>query len=266
MIPLARKTFPSSKADLAQALDEALRRYASKEGPIVEVHARVFPYIDEVAINFDGAQLQLPPPQPPKLTGETTPAFEAAVVSLSARQISIRGLPFNLQFGARDVVFHKAQDENENAVIVVHNVRDGTLTISAAQLDLERAIEQIAKEEGCGLTIEQVRLSVRARGQRSLALELQVQAKKLFLRVRIDISTQIDIDDNFTIKISNSKCKGEGSIGSIACSTLEPMFRKLEAKSFSLKSLPLGDVHVRDIRLAVADTIELTADFGSSAK
>jgi hypothetical protein len=264
MIPLSRKQFPSSKADLAQALDEALHRYASKDGQIVDVHARVFPYLDEIAINLDGAQLKLPLPQPPKLAGETTPALEAAAVTVSARQISVRGLPFNLQFSARDVVFHKAQDENENAVIVVQAVRDGTLSISAAQLDLEKAIEQIAREEGRGLTIEQVRLSMRARGQRSLALDLQVQAKKLFLRARIDISGQIDIDDNFTIKISNLKCKSDGGVGAIACSTLEPMFRKLEEKSLSLKSLPLGEVRVRDIRLAVADTIELTADFGSN--
>jgi hypothetical protein len=266
MIPLGRKQFPSSKADLAQALDEALHRYASKDGQIVDVHARVFPYLDEIAINLDGAQLNLPPPQPPKLAGKRTPAFEAAVTTVSARQISVRGLPFNLRLSARDLVFHKAQDEKGDAAIVVHAVRDGTLSISAAQLDLEKAIEQIAREEGRGLTIEQVRLAMRARGQRSLAIEVQVQAKKLFLRAKIDISGQLDIDDEFTIKISSLKCKSDGGIGAIACSTLEPMFRKLEEKSFSLKSLPLGEVHVRDIRLAVADTIELTADFGSKSE
>jgi hypothetical protein len=265
MLPLYRKQFPSSKADLAQALDEVLHRFASKEGQIVDLRARVFPYIDEIAVNLDGAQFDSPPPALPKLNPNTTPAFEAAATTISARQISVRGVPVNMRIEAQDLVFHKGQDENGDAVLVIHQLRDGTLSISVSQLDLENAIEKIALQEGRGLTIDHVRLSMRARGQRSLAIDVQVQARKLFMRTRIDISGQIDIDENFVITAPNLKCKSDGGIGSIACSVLDPIFRELEQKSFSLASLPLGDLKVHDVRLTVADTVEITADFGSAA-
>lgn len=265
MIPLYRKQFPSAKADLSQALEEAAHRLVSKDGQIVDLRSRVFPYIDEIAVNLDGAQFDSAPPAISKATGETAPAFEAAATTIRARGISIRGVPLNMRIEAHDLVFHKGQDENGDAFLVVHKLRDGTLSISAAQLDLENAIEKIARQEGRGLTIDQVRLSMRARGRRSIAIDVHVQARKLFLRARIDISGQIDIDENFVVKASNLKCKSDGAVGSIACTALEPVFRQLEQESFSISALPLGNIQVRDVRVTVADTVEITADFGTAA-
>ena len=54
-------------------------------------------------------------------------------------------------------------------------------------------------------------------------------------------------------------------IGSVACGALEPQLRKIEGMTFPLMSLPLGEIQLRDVRIAVADTIEITADFGSAA-
>ena len=52
MIPLHRAQFPNSKADLAEAMNESLRRYVRKDGdPIVTISARVFAYLDEIAIS-----------------------------------------------------------------------------------------------------------------------------------------------------------------------------------------------------------------------
>ena len=83
-------------------------------------------------------------------------------------------------------------------------------------------------------------------------------------RPKIDISVQLDIDGDFVAKISKLKCKSDGAIGSLACSALEPYLRQLEGRTLSLKSLPLGEIQLRDIRIAVADIIELTVDFGTA--
>jgi len=264
MIRLNRKQFPSSKADLAQALDEAAHRLVPKDGQIVEVRSRVFPYIDEIAVNLDGTKLNSAPPPPPKLKGETTKAFEAGALTVSARQILIHGVPLNVRVETHDLELHKGQDENEEAILVINGLRDGTLSISATQLDLENAIEKLAREQAHGLTMDQVRLSMRARGPRSIAIDVRIQARKLFLRARIDISGQIDIDGDFAIQASNLRCKSDGAIGAVACAALEPVFRQIENKSFSLNSLPLGNIRVRDVRVTVADTVEITADFGST--
>jgi hypothetical protein len=267
MIRLFRKDFPSSKDELAQALDEALHRFVHKEGSIVDVRSRVFPYLDEIAINLDGARFDSLPPAPSSAADQIKPAFEAAVVTLSAQKISIHGVPLDLRMGARDVALHKGTDANGEAVLLMPKVSDGQVTVSVRQLELEKAIAQMgARETGRhGITLEEVRLAIRARGPRSLAADVRIQARKFLLRAKIDISGQIDIDENFVAKIF-LKCKSDGAIGSLACSALDPILGRLNNKSFSFASVLLGEIQFRDIRLAVADTVELTADFGSAPR
>src|SRR5437868_1966582 len=143
MIPLGRKDVPSPKDDLAQALDGALHRFVQKSGRIVDLRSRVFPLVDEIRINLDGAKFDSPPPPPAKIEGETTPAFETAAVNVSGRNISIGGVPIHLRMEMRDVVFHKGADADGDAVLLVHKAREGRLVISSAQLDLEEAIIRI---------------------------------------------------------------------------------------------------------------------------
>src|SRR5437588_12275169 len=107
MIPLGRKDVPSPRQDLAQALDTALHRFVQKSGRIVDLRSRVFPLVDEVRINLDGAKFDSPPPPTAKVEGETTLAFETARVTVSGRNISVRGVPIDLRKDMRDVVFHK---------------------------------------------------------------------------------------------------------------------------------------------------------------
>jgi hypothetical protein len=266
VIPLQRKKFPDSKNDLAEALETAFRPFVKKDGRIVSINARVFPYLDEIAINLDNAKLNSPPP-PPKPAGESKPACEAALLNVSARKMEIEGAPINLQLEARDVVFHEARDAYGDVLMLVQSLRSGQVHVSAAQLDLERTIGDVAKREAQkhGITIEETRVAFRARGPRSISADARFTAKKLLFRAKIDISGQMQIDEGFRAKLSNLKCRGDGKLGSIACGVLEPHLRKLEGRSFSLMSLPLGEIRLRDVRIAVADTVEITADFGSAA-
>ena len=265
MISLGRKDFPSPRQDLAQALDDALHRFVQKSGRIVDLRSRVFPLVDEIRINLDGAKFDSPPPPTAKAEGETQLAFETSLVTTTGRNISVRGVPMNLRMEMRDVVFDKGSDTNGDAVLVLHKARDGHLVISAAQLDLEEAIGRIAGERArlYGIDLERVRLAMRARSRRSLAADIQIWAKKFFSRAKIDIYAQLDVSNEFVVKISQLKCKGDGKLGSFACAALQPLFAKTMEKSFPLKSIPLGQIQLRDIHVAVADTVELTVDFGS---
>ena len=267
MIPLQRNKFPDSKVELARALEGAFRPYVEKEGTIVTVSARVFPYVDEIEINLDGAVLAAKPPPPPRAVGESKPACEAAVLTVTARKMRVQGAPINFQLNARDLVFHEGRDGEGDVLLLLQSLRSGNVAVSASQLDLEKAIAEMAQKEAGkhGITIEQTRVAFRARGSRSVSADVSLTARKLLFRTRIDISGQMEIDDDFKATLSNLKCRGEGAIGSIACGALDPHLRKLEGRSFSLMSLPLGDIRLRDVRIAVADTVDVTADFASEA-
>src|ERR1700720_3828989 len=267
MLSLGRKDFPSLKGDLVQALHEALRRFVQKSGPIVDLRSRVFPLVDQLRINLDGAKVDSSPPSLARTEGETKAAFEATVVTVIGRNISVRGVLIALRMEMRDVVFHQGADANGDAVLVIHRMREGHLVLSAAQLDLEEAIARLGGEKArlWGVELEQVRLAARARSRRSLAADIQIWGKKFFARARIGIYAQLDISDDFVARISQLKCKGDGKLGSFACATLHPFLARTTEKSFPLKSIPLGQIQLRDVHIAVTDTVELTIDFGSTA-
>jgi hypothetical protein len=268
VFPLFRKDFPSPRQDLAQALDGALHRFVKKTGQIVDLRSRVFPLVDEIRINLDGAKIDSHPPPMARAEGETQLAFETGIVGIFGRSMSIRGIPLDVRLEMRDVIFHRGADANGNALLIVRNAREGQLVLTSAQLDLEEAIVRLAGERArlYGIELEQVRLAMRARSRRSVAADIRIQAKKFFTRARIEIYAQLDITNEFIVKISEIKCKGDGKLGSFACATLAPFFEKLKSKTFPLKSLPiLGDLQLRDIYVAVADTVDFTVDFGSGA-
>ena len=265
MISLGRKDFPSPRGDLAEALDDALHRFVEKPGQIVELRSRVFPLVDEVRINLDGAIVDFSAPPLAEPEGETSLAFETSLVTMNGRRISAGGVPVDLRMEMHDVAFDKGSDASGNAVLVLRRAREGHLVLSASQLQLEEAFTRLvgAKARLYGIDLEQVRLAMRARGRRSLCADIQVRAKKFFARAKIDIYAQLDVSNEFVVKISQLKCKGDGKLGSFACSTLQPSFDRIMEKSFSLKSIPLGDIKLRDMHVAVADTVDLTVDFGS---
>jgi len=267
VISLHRTQFPGSKAEFAQAMEDSLRQYFSKTEPILIISARVFPYLDEIAITFDGAQFDGKLPPLPKLAGETKSACEAAIVTLSGRDVTVLGAPVNLQLEARDVVFHSGQAENGEVLLLLHNVRAGQAVISATQLDLEDAIRTIAQREGQkqGISVEETHVSLRARGSRSLAADVRLRARKFLLRANIDVAAQIDIEQDFSAKLSNLKCRGDGMLGSLACDLLNRLLQPLESKKFSIMPLLYGEIRLHDIRIAVGDTVEITADFGSAS-
>jgi hypothetical protein len=265
VIPLRRTEVPSSKDELAQAIDQEVRRYVHKTGPIVDVRSRVFPYIDVIGINLDGGRLDSVTADRPTLRGEGKPAFEVAIVNINARNLGVRGTRISLRFEARDLFLHQAPDAKGEIVLFPHKIRDGTICISAAQLDLEATITKIIAHEAqaYGITIEQVRLTLRQRGPLSVGAEVRIEARKFFVRAKIDIYGQIDVDEHFVAKISQLRCEGVGAIASRACGALDPYLQRYNGQSFPLNALPLGETRVRDLRIAVTDDIEINVGFGS---
>jgi hypothetical protein len=95
-------------------------------------------------------------------------------------------------------------------------------------------------------------------------VEVRLRARKLFLSASIRITGQLDLDGELNAKISGLKCEGDGAIAAVACGVLDPHLRKLDGREFPLMSLPLGEIRLRDVRLAVGDKLSVTAEFGSA--
>ena len=150
-------------------------------------------------------------------------------------------------------------------MLALESAADGKIEISATQTDLEALIAKLAEDQASkqGITIDGVRLKLRERSAHSIAAEVHLRARKLFLSASIRVTGQIDLDDQLNLKLSGLNCSGEGSIATVACGILTPYLRKIDGREFPLMSLPLGQVRLRDVRVAVGDKLCVTAEFGS---
>jgi hypothetical protein len=268
MFPLKNDTLPSSASALAQSLNESLRQlFVVSHDPVTIRGASSYPHLQEINVSLDGARVRGKPPSVPALSSDPTNALEVEVLDITAAGLTIGPAAIDLSLRANAVSLHQAKDSAGNILLLLHKTGQGHIEISASPSDLEALIAEVAKTEAAkhGVTIDSVQLSLRSQSSRSLAAEVRLRAKKLFLSASITITGQLDLDEELNARISGLDCTGDGAIASVACGVLKPHLQKIDGREFPLMSLPLGEVRLRDVHLAIGDKLSVTAEFGSAA-
>jgi hypothetical protein len=266
MFPLKTDTLPASAADLARLLNQSLRELFLVESDPVTIRESSYPHLEELNVSLDGAQLRGKPPSMPSRSGEPGPALDVDSFKVKALALSIGPAAIDLCLSASAVTLHQSNDSAGNVLLLLHNAAKGHIEISTSASDLEALIAEVAKTEAAkhGVSIDSVQLTLRSKSSRSLAAEVHLRAKKLFLSASIRITGQLDLDEALNARISGLDCTGDGAIASVACGVLKPHLQKIDGREFPLMSLPLGEVRLRDVQLAVGDRLSVTADFGSA--
>ncbi len=265
MLPLKTNTLPDNAADLARRLNESLRDLFQLPNDPVSIREISYPHLASLRVALDGAQLRGQPPPAPFATGASTPALTVDSFAAKGSHISVGPAALDFALEAKDVDLHRANDSRGDVVLLLHSAADGRIEVSASPAELEALIAEVAKSEAAkqGVVIDSVQLSLRSNSPRSLAAEVRLRAKKLFLSTSLRITGQVDLDEELNAKISGLDCTGEGAMGGIACGILKPHLEKINGRKFSLMSLPLGEVRLRDVRIAAGDRLSITAEFGS---
>jgi hypothetical protein len=267
MLCLYTAAFPSSAADLQRLLNEALERvFISKPHPVT-VCDDSYPRLHEIDVSLDGARLRPEPPRPPIAAGEILPALEIDQLTVSASPLSVGPAALNLSISATEVQLGQSKDSNEQIVLSLKSAAQGNIKISMRQSDLEALLTNLARNQATkqGVTIDGVQLALRQESAHSLAVEVRLRVRKLFLGAALRVTGQLDLDDQLNLKISGLNCTGDGGIATMACGILKPHLEKFDGREFPLMSSPLGEVHLRDVRLAVGDDLTITAEFGSAS-
>jgi hypothetical protein len=265
MFPLYTATFPSSASDLVRLLNESLQRVFIAESDPLTVREHSYPHLDAISISLDGARLRADPPRPSVISGKISFALEIDQLTLSASPLSLGPATVNLSLSAREVQLDQGKDSNEQIVLSLKSATDGNIEISMLQTDLEALIAELAQNQAGkqGITIDGVQLKLRQKNVHSFAAEVHLRARKLFLSASIRVTGQLDLDDHLNLKISDLKCTGDGGMATLACGILTPYLQKINGREFPVMSLPLGEVRLRDVRLAVDQNLTITAEFGS---
>jgi hypothetical protein len=267
MIPLFAKTLPSSAEALALLLNQSLRELFLVKSDPVTLRDASYPHLAELDVSLNGAQLRGQPPPMPSISGKTAPALEVDLLKVNASALSIGPAAVDLSLSARAVQLGQGRDAKDEIVLSIENAADGRIEISASPSDLEALIAEVAKTEAGkhGVTIVGVQLTLRSKSSRSLAAEVRLRARKLFLSASIRITGQLDLDEELNARLSGLDCTGDGAIASVACGVLKPHLQKINGRVFPLMSLPLGEIRLRDVQLAVGDKLSVTAEFGSAS-
>ena len=266
MFPLETNTFPATAAELKRLLDESLHRLFELPGDPVQLREKTYPHLESLSIALDRAGLRGRPPAIPSLSSDPMPALTVDLFRANGAGMQAGPAAIDFTLDARRLQLHQATDHNGHVILLLQNAAEGHVEISAAVSDLEALIGEVAKIEAGkhGVNIDSVKLSLRSQSGRSLAAEVRLRAKKLFVSASLRITGQVDLDEQLNAKISGLNCTGEGTIANVACGVLKPHLQKMEGREFSLMSLPLGEVRLRDVRIAVSDKLSVMAEFGST--
>jgi hypothetical protein len=266
MLPLYTAAFPSSADDLQRLLNEAFERvFISKADPVT-VSDHSYPRLSEVAISLDGARLRPEAPRPPIAASEILPALEIDRLTVNASPLSLGPAALNLSISATEVQLGQSKDSNGQIILSLESATNGSIKISMQRSDIEALITELARNQASkqGVTIDGVQLTLRQESAHSLAVEIRLRARKLFLTASLHVTGQLDLDDQLNLKISGLKCTGDGGVAAMACDVLKPYLEKFDGREFPLLSLPLKGLSLRDVRLAVDDSLTITAEFGSA--
>jgi hypothetical protein len=266
MFPLNTANFPSNAADLTRALNDNLRTVFTVPRDPVAIRDLCYPHLAALDLSLDGAELKGRPPGPPSLATPPSPGLAVDSFSAGGRGMSVGPAAIDFSLTATGVELYQAKDSAGQIVLLLHTAAAGQVEASTSKADLEALIAEVAKAEAGkhGVSIDAVQLSLRSQSPRSVAAEVRLRAKKLFLSASIRITAQLDLDEELNAHLSGLDCIGDGAIAAVACGVLKPHVQKLNGREFPLMSLPLGEVRLRDVRLAAGEKLSVTAEFGST--
>jgi len=202
----------------------------------------------------------------PSVAANLVPALTIDLFRAEGSGMSVGPAAIDFLLEAQKLDLHRAPDAEGNIVLVPHKAGNGRIEVSVSPSDIETLIAEVAKSEAGkhGVTIDGVQLTLRSNSPRSLAAEVRLRAKKLFLSASIRITGRVNLDEALVARISGLDCTGDGALASIACGVLKQHLQKIDGREFPLLSLPLGEIRLRDVRIATGDKLAVTAEFGAA--
>lgn len=267
MFPLSRPTLPTGPDELRDAIEQGLREVVRTSGPMVTIEGKNYPELAAIRVSLDQASLSERPPKLGAPAGAGRPALRVDEFAIAGRGVRVQNAAVDLSCHARDVEIFQAEDRSGNLVLLLQSAAEGSIEVATSVADLEALLRSEATKAAAqqGVTVEDVKTKLQARSERALDVEVQVRAKKLFLSATVRITGALEIDDQLNARLRGLQCQGEGALGSLASGFISPYLQRFDGRAFALTALPLGEVKLRDVRIAAGAELRVTAQFGRLA-
>ena len=271
MFPLAGNDFPSSSAELATAIADALAEVLMlpDKDKVVTVSGGAVPHTRQLKINLDGASVSVTKPPPkPQPVGKRESGIEVDQLDVSGHPIKYEQSKLDLDLSARGVKLDFARDKDKKPLLVLADAREGRVDAKMSKADIEAVVKSIAgtlaKQQG--ISLQDLDLKLTSETDRSVAVELRVKAKKMIMSGVIHVKGRLDVDDELNATLSGLSASGEGVIGTMASGIVQSRLKPYEGKKFPLMAFSLGDTTLRDLNIsAKGPNLQVTAAFGRKA-
>lgn len=264
MFPLSGTQFPTTSAELASAIAGTLAGvFAMPDPPAAVVVSGDFPNVREIKLLLTNALVTGPFPPKPEGVGPRTGRITAGALSIDAHPVRYQGAAIDVAFAARDVRFAFDRDAAGKPLLMLTDAAQGTVAVSISKRDLEAVLLAAARQgaQGHGVAIEDVKLDLISRGERSLDVDALLKVRKGFSG-SFHVKARVVVNDQLIATLSGLSAKGVDFVGGIAATMVQPKLTPFEGKQFPLAALSLGDVKLRDVKIAAGETVRVNAAFG----
>jgi hypothetical protein len=266
MFLLPRNQIPQTPEQLAQAIEEGVRTFATRPEKMVLVQGASVSALDTIAVDLSGATMDHHH-RPPRLDREeSSPAMSVRHIYIAGEPIHILGSEFSFQFEASNAeVYQKAQPDG-NLLLILHRAQDGNVRFEISRAAVEAMIMNAAATHAQkqGVVLDNAQLELAQQSLRAIDGKLTVSARKLMFHPVLTLSGTLAVSDDFVATLSNLKCRGEGPIAALACAAINPAISRIEQRKFPLSALPLGEMRLRDLALDIVnDKLVVRSRFGS---
>jgi hypothetical protein len=266
MFLLPRNQIPQTPEELAQAIEDGVRTFASRPQKMVVVRGGDASALDSIAVDLSGATIDHHHRPPPLDREGANLAMLVRHVYIAGEPIKLLESDFSFQFEASNVEVYQRPQPDGKLLLVLHRAQDGSVRFEISRAAVETMImsaaSKLAEKQGVG--VDNAHLELTQHGPRAVDGNLTVSAHKLIFHPVLTLAGTLAVSEDFIATVSNLKCHGEGPIASLACAAINPAFSRIEQRAFPLSALPLGEVQLRDLALDAAhDKLVVRARFGS---
>ena len=266
MFLLPRNQIPQTPEELAQAIEDGLRTFASRPQKMVAVRGGDTLALDSIAVDLSGATIDHRHRPPPLDREGASPAMLVRHIYIAGQPIELLESNFSFQFEASNVEVYQKLQPDGKLLLLLHRAQDGNVRFEISRVAVETMIMSAASRlaEKQGVRVDNAHLELTQHGARAVDGKLTVSAHKLFFHPVLTLAGTLALSEDFVASVSNLKCHGEGPIAALACAAINPVFSRMEQRPFPLSALPLGEIQLRDLALDAAhDRLVIRARFGS---
>jgi hypothetical protein len=266
MFLLPRNQIPQTPEELAQAIEDGVRAFASRPQKMVAVRGGDASALDSIAVDLSGATIDHHHRPPPLDREGASPAMLVRHVYITGEPIKLLESDFSFQFEASNVEVYQKPQPDGNLLLILRRAQDGNVRFEISRAAIETMIMSAASKlaENQGVRVDNAQLELTQHGPRAVDGKFTVSAHKLIFHPVLTLVGTLAVSEDFVATVSNLKCHGDGPIASLACAAINPAFSRIEQRAFPLSALPLGEVQLRDLALGAAhDKLVVRARFGS---